>query len=435
MLAGFELESTSSSSHKTEDKMKTALQRCIPFVSMAYLVACGAEVDYTGQQSFALGGTDETTFEDEAAALETDLVLVAEQTGIPLDQVRISRQFQQDFGDRMERVFGEEARNIAGVWVDPIPAVRGHIVFVGDVPAEAAEFVADPNVEVSGGATLSMSTQYALVRHLAAAAAAIGFSDNVVSYQPQTQRIRVESARDASGHLVDKEGLAAEVTRRISAIPGFPETFTADEFDLAEKTEPIYSMATIGGEAMRDDGVFECTGSWVVSSGATRGVMSAAHCNGLNQTVSADAVRTTSWQAATTYANGDVEWHTTTGSEIGQFFADSATVRDITSTRLTSFQVGQTVCFYGRSSNTRWCSNTVSSVGSCYNNTVEGQICNVAITSSPSHPMIPGDSGGGWSWNNEAYGVTSGANSTQIFYSTINEGLNNLSLGIPMNGQ
>ncbi|MEY4549826.1 MAG: hypothetical protein RL685_6021 [Pseudomonadota bacterium] len=71
--------------------------------------------------------------------------------------------------------------------------------------------------------------------------------------------------------------------------------------------------------------------------------------------------------------------------------------------------VGQSVCHYGRSSNSRTCGHEIVAVNGCYNASapINGTVCALAETDSPSHTLIGGDSGGGWSFGNTAFGVHS----------------------------
>lgn len=104
---------------------------------------------------------------------------------------------------------------------------------------------------------------------------------------------------------------------------------------------------------------------------------------------------------------GDFQWHTTAVSDYDDFYADAATVRDVT-TFETYFDitVGEPVCFYGRASNSRDCSLDVEVVGQhCVNDGVPNdhlvRMNGVGVATS-------GDSGGPWFVGTKAYGITKG---------------------------
>jgi len=72
----------------------------------------------------------------------------------------------------------------------------------------------------------------------------------------------------------------------------------------------------------------------------------------------------------------------------------------------TGITVGEAVCVYGRSSLVRGCGTTVTfPVTSC---TLGGFTYGQLAAMSGPGTIAPGDSGGGWSFNNTAYGSTTG---------------------------
>lgn len=63
-----------------------------------------------------------------------DAAILAEQLGLPLEHVLESLAFQQEFAYYAMEVGSRFPSSIAAVWVEPVPAIGGPIVFVGDVP-------------------------------------------------------------------------------------------------------------------------------------------------------------------------------------------------------------------------------------------------------------------------------------------------------------
>ncbi len=73
-------------------------------------------------------------YDADRAAIETDMGLVSEQSGIPLDKVKSSIAFQDAFYEYAEKVRARYPDQISGVWVQPIPAKVGGIRFIGNAP-------------------------------------------------------------------------------------------------------------------------------------------------------------------------------------------------------------------------------------------------------------------------------------------------------------
>jgi len=417
-----------------------ALRLAVCFGFLA-VVACGAEPGENHHQA-SLPLEDEggkSTFEHADTGFETDAAIVAKEMGLPLEQIQASLRFQERFALEVQAALGDMA-NVAAVWMDPVPATRGHVVFVGEVPEQARTLAADPNMELSGGGELSMAEQRERVRMFAEAMGALGHDHRSTFYDPRRQRIVVETS-SGNGRRVDKARVAALVAERLAQVPGLGlgRNPSAADFDLEETTEEAMLDSTLGGETLRDDGVFECTSGWTVIRNGIRGVMSARHCDGLNQTVSADGTWSMQFQQqsgdlSNGFWNGDVDWHSTNGAEIGNFFASQSTIRSVLSTRTTAFHVGATICHYGRGSNVRTCNHVVDSNNVCLNVPAIGEtICTLARATAPG-TITAGDSGGGWSLDNTVYGVHSAHTTTKAYYTPIDEGTSLLGLTLLNSG-
>ncbi|AOE49420.1 chymotrypsin family serine protease [Kangiella sediminilitoris] len=148
------------------------------------------------------------------------------------------------------------------------------------------------------------------------------------------------------------------------------------------------------------------------------GIVTAAHCTGLNQfEESTSSIYGMTWRSEER-GNGDAEYHTTSHIEPAEFYATSASIRDVNSIKSTIFMFpGSSVCEYGRSSNTRTCNHDVIATGVTATFTDGVTVKNlVRVTGDNS---IGGDSGGGWSWNNKAWGVHSGSNGTTSLFTPV----------------
>lgn len=157
-----------------------------------------------------------------------------------------------------------------------------------------------------------------------------------------------------------------------------------------------------GGEAW-DGASRDCTFGWCVeNSSGTRGVLTAAHCTGLDtyeNPETSDAFSAT-FQDQHLGVWGDFEWHTTSGPEWPNWFADEFfNLRRMDSVK-TTWSNGDATCVFGMTSLERMCTTIHSkavSVGSSNYMvvTVDGD-------------TLGGDSGGGWSAGTEAHGVHGG---------------------------
>ncbi len=83
----------------------------------------------------------------------------------------------------------------------------------------------------------------------------------------------------------------------------------------------------------------------------------------------------------------------------------------------TDMMKGKDVCLYGRGSNKRICNMEVIEVDVVIEDPNGKKYGNMALTDSPA--STSGDSGGGWSWNNTAFGVHFGSNNHHSAFTTI----------------
>lgn len=167
---------------------------------------------------------------------------------------------------------------------------------------------------------------------------------------------------------------------------------------------------------MRDGGVNECTSGWSVrriSDGAT-GVVTAAHCEGIDRFVQTGVGAYSAPFLAPEHIGpwGEVEWHTTTHVELAEFYATSTSIRNVTAIEpYGDVMVDESVCVYGRDTDTRNCSLDVRFTRVLATFFWEGCNCVVnadRLVEMDGRQVMAGDSGGGWSMNTRAYGITHG---------------------------
>lgn len=113
----------------------------------------------------------------------------------------------------------------------------------------------------------------------------------------------------------------------------------------------VRPLTARGGADMRINNTFDCTSGFTVFTGSTTGVSTAGHCtNAINEfwdpfnSVGHNAPR----QGGFVGSWGDFQWHTTSGSEVDDFFRNNnGAVRDVTGVK-NSFAGGETITAYGR---------------------------------------------------------------------------------------
>jgi hypothetical protein len=167
----------------------------------------------------------------------------------------------------------------------------------------------------------------------------------------------------------------------------------------------VLEAAVRGGSTMYEAGVRECTSSWNVEEQGTGvfGTVTAAHCDPIDFV---DDITGTNPRAPTTLqgthlgTHGDFEWHTTPELETTRFWADSDDFRDVLSVTQ-NFARNDFVCVYGRTTGVRICDQvyrTDANINSKHHQVIMDE-----------HTTDGGDSGGGWSFVNEAAGVHTGS--------------------------
>ena len=175
------------------------------------------------------------------------------------------------------------------------------------------------------------------------------------------------------------------------------------DLTLIEADGPVAEpQGAYGGMALRDSGVFLCTSGFTVFSTlntSVRGVSGAGHCNGINEIVHPNhAVHGALQQVEHQGQWGDVEWYTTAQAEQDDFYADQNQVRDVAAVEpRANIAIGEAICVYGRASNSRNCSLVVENPNVFCGLPQKLVQMNGAVT-------IGGDSGGGWTNVNTAYG-------------------------------
>ncbi|MCH7697723.1 MAG: hypothetical protein IH865_02110 [Chloroflexi bacterium] len=363
--------------------------------------------------------------QDESAAQAADIALLASETGLPVESVEDAIAFQQAFAKYADELIIRFPDQISVAWMEPVPNTRGHIQFTGEVPSEVISELKGQglldanNVVLTGGGMISMADHARRAELAGKALVDEGYRNFLTFFDPIDKVIRIELKLPEGTAQPSKLDVLGAVQNRVRAqLQGRAATVDASGLELTVITGSgpiITNHHSRGGNWLRDDGVRECTSGWSVSGPNGDGIITAAHCGGLNQFEQADGL-----VYGTTYRDqewgdlGDVEYHTTFHVELAEFYATSSSIRDVNSIK-TSTMLGGSVCVYGRSSNSRNCNHTVEAVGVCVQWVL--WVCNLARTDNVS--TIGGDSGGGWSWGTEAWGVHKGIANGKSYFTPV----------------
>ena len=313
-----------------------------------------------------------------------------------------------------------EARNpgqFSRIWLEPVPARAGVIEFVGDVPSESP-----PNgVTLLGQGKISQGDHERRAELVAQALLAKDITNFTSFFDAPSGKIVVEM-NEQTGQTDNSliAIIAVAAITESSELGGEARSMTAEDLDVRRGTafETDYSR---GGENMTDGGSFECTSGWAVEGPDGDGIVTAAHCtglDGLNHTPSTVTYfHNTTWRDEER-GQGDSEYHTTTNLEVPEFSARDGEIRDVLSKKSTFWILpGQSICRYGRSSDFRDCSHTV--LAKNVTATFTDGVTVSRLVQADGDSAIGGDSGGGWSWGSKAWGVHSGSNGTTSVFTPI----------------
>jgi len=354
--------------------------------------------------------------------MTSDVYSLADESGMSYIEAEDAIRAQDEYARYADKLMAKFPNRIARMWKEAAPGTKSHIQFVGKVPSQVLEEISfnkvPSNIIITGGGAISFQDNVRRAQVAAKGLRKAGYVRSLSFYDPATDTIQLEvkvsnkAARPDPGKIlqaVQSELKGTELSERIRSITGK---------DLRIKTiqgegEIMEFDHVRGGNWIQDDGFRECTSGWSVSGPNGDGFITAAHCSGINGFEEAGGlVFNTTWRDQE-FGNGDVEYHTTGHIALDDFYATATQIRDVSGIRSTWTMFGGTVCEYGRSSNTRTCNHTVDGLFVTVNYSI-GTVNNlVRVTGDNS---IPGDSGGGWSFNYTAWGVHSGSNGVQSFF-------------------
>lgn len=412
---------------------RLALVLVLSTVSTLSSVPISADRTYIADES-KRSDKQAVVVQDEREARATDIGLIAKGKGLPVELVEQSMEFQEAFSTYAEDILSRYPNQVSAVWVEPIPAAKGHIKFVTDVPSDAIESLArdgslNPNnVVLAGHGKISIEDNFRRAEFVAATLKDSGYSNLITFFDQASEKIQIELLLPAEVSQPGKSDIVNAIQTRLQTerqkndddqLRGQAAEFNESDVNLSifSGEGPIVTLLhSRGGNWLRDNGVNECTSGWSVSGPNGDGIITAGHCTSLDQFVEPGvAPYSMTWRSEVFNASGDVEYHTTSHNELDDFYSDAVTIRDVTGIRTTNTMVGNVICFYGRASNVRTCNHEVEAVD--VNVVVDGTpVGDQARASNDS--AIGGDSGGGWSVGNTAWGVQSSHDDNDNSYFT-----------------
>ena len=371
------------------------------------------------------------TLQDENSSQMPDNAILADETGLPVERVNEAIAFQETFTEHVGELINRFPDEISGAWMDSPPgnsgpSTRGHLRFTGEVPPglESME-----NVSIAVGGDISISDHYRRNDAVALALIEQGYQNFITFFAPERNVIQIEillpegTPQPSKSVIVDA---AQDSVQSDQDLRGRAAIIKSGDLALTviRGSGPILSdHHSRGGNWLRENGSRECTSGWSVSGPDGDGIMTAGHCDGVDQFEQPDVdPYSMVLEDAELGEDGDVAYFTTTHAELAEFYADATTIRAVTSIKTTSTMVsGGSVCFYGRASNARTCNQTVVAVNvSIYTSSCSCNVGNLARTDT--HSTIDGDSGGGWSFNHAAWGVHKGSDfSVHGYFTTVEE--------------
>lgn len=355
-----------------------------------------------------------------------DVDLLAKESGMSYAEAERAIKAQDEFARYADRLMARYSDRIARMWKEPAPSTKSHIQFVGELPEAVLQDIwqnGEPaDITITGGATISFKDQVKRAQVAAQGLRKAGFVNSSSFYDPANDVIQLDIKIPKHAKIPDRDLILNAIQNELRGTALRDHIRTLTRKDLSIKTirgdGPIMEFDHArGGNWLRDDGFRECTSGWSVSGPNGDGIITAAHCSGLNQfEEEGGLIFNMTWRDQEFGLFGDVEYHTTNHIELDDFYARQGEIRDVSGIRSWGTMFGGTVCEYGRSSNTRTCNHTVTGLLVTVNYSI-GTVNNLVRVSGDN--SIGGDSGGGWSFNYTAWGVHSGSNGSESYFTPV----------------
>ncbi|HEX7167943.1 MAG TPA: hypothetical protein VF230_13280 [Acidimicrobiales bacterium] len=328
------------------------------------------------------------TVQTPAEARAQDLALVAEAQGWTIDQAATSQASADAVGTVAAQLAAARPDAFVGSVVSLDPEGTPELYVKGAITPDIAALAASSPVPIRVVGDQPYSFDELDARKLAVhdALQRLGFVDVVTGFN-------VGGRGAITAAVTRVVGLPAASAAIVAALP--PSLRTGLELTVTDD-DVVSEEHAFGGMQTGPQG---CTSGWSVFSPFTgvTGVTLADHCN---ETVILEP-NSVAWalarQGEHTGAWGEVEWHTTSHSEPARFYASqSETRRTVALEPRAAISENESVCLYGRASNSRQCLPVAQVSYAC------GSMDR--LVRMGGDVGTDGDSGGGWSSATTAFG-------------------------------
>jgi streptogrisin C len=332
-----------------------------------------------------------------AEAREEDLMLTAQAHHWSIDEARANRESTEAVGRLAVKLARERPDIFVGSVVAENPLESPAILVKGDADSFVERLIREERapIRIVDNQPYSFREIDQRIQATHSALKALGYRDIVVAAD-------IRSAGRLQAHVKAEPELRYRPIEVSRLMP--PQL--RDELDLT--VSPGWEgtrHAAFGGMRVTATSS-ECMSGWTLGrreadGWVITGVSTAGHCVGINTIWDPTGDRHGFlWMTQHIGEWGDVERHTVASDVLisDEFYATDTSIRDVGAVEpAASISVNESICFYSRQRGIRFCDADVA-----YTNvSVYGAGRLILMDQSVA---IAGDSGGGWSWNNTAYG-------------------------------
>ncbi|MDJ0766242.1 MAG: hypothetical protein QNJ97_24885 [Myxococcota bacterium] len=329
-------------------------------------------------------------------ALAEDLALVAKAKGWTIEEAAADRRAADEIGRIAVQLAKKRPDIFIGSAVSEEPGGVPTLYVKGPAGRDVLDLVKSSEIEINIADRQPFSFEELVARQQK-----VTRSLEELGYNDYKTFFKLEEAGKIHATVAVEANLPDTAFEIVQSLP----VKQRDYVDLKVSHTPLLVLEhAIGGMVGKTGGGQDwCTTGWTVGWGGPRygsGVTTAEHCDEVSK-IGGPGMSTHSFPRQTGHAGswGEVAYHTSSSTEYPRFYSRSSGWRwTLELETMANLSVNESICVYGRFSDVRDCSldvlhKSVSLPGGI-NRLVE---MDGAVTTN-------GDSGGGWSWNNRAYG-------------------------------
>ena len=332
-----------------------------------------------------------------------DLERVADAKGWTLDQASAQLHAADVVGKIASRIAAERPEIFVGSALSKTPGGPPLLYVKGPADAFVRNLIAGGDIDI-----LLADRQPYSFDELEARKLMVHRSLEAAGFRNVVTGVNIGGGGIIPAAVAIEPGLSTESGEILASVP---EDLRASVQLTVSERSSFRDTTSFGGMWVTKDGANYATSGWTVAKWnggtVTYGVTTAGHAAGANGIVHpGDGTHTFVFQAEHRGQWGDIEWHTTNVAEIPYFYYTSGNTRPVLSWESRAgISVGESVCQYGRASNAQDCSVDVFDVSiAC---TLSG-VWNDRLVQMNGITSIPGDSGGPWFYDYNAYGSQKG---------------------------